>query len=85
MESRLKVDMSSDASTLQQEISKASIRDTTLRPYGVTGETLDMKGRLTVPVDLIGWKFVHMCLVCPLCMEAAGLLGTDILEESVLT
>jgi hypothetical protein len=36
VECRLKADMGSDVSTLQQEISKASRRDTTLRPYGFT-------------------------------------------------
>ena len=85
VECRLKADMGSDVSTLQQEISKASIRNTTLRPYVFTGEILDMKGQQTVPVGLIGWKFGHKFLVCPLPTEAAGLLGTDILEESVLT
>ena len=40
LETSLIVDTGSDVSILQPGISKASIRNTTLRPYGVSGETL---------------------------------------------
>jgi len=75
------IDRDSDVSILQPGISNASIRDTTLWPYGMTGETLDVRGRQTVSVGLGGWKFDHMLLVCPLPTEAGGLLGTDFLKE----
>ena len=72
MERSLIKDTGSDVSILQPGISNASIRDTTLRPYGVTGETLDVRGRQTVSVGLGGQKFDHTFLVCPLPTEAAG-------------
>ena len=76
----LMIDTGSDVSILKPGISNANIRDTTLRPYGVTGETLEVKGRQTVSLGLGGRKFYHTFLVCPLPTEAAGLLGTDLLE-----
>jgi len=80
VERSLTVDTGSDVCILQPGISKASIRNTTLRPYGVSGETLDVKGRQTVSLSLGGRKFDHTFLVCPLPTEAAGLRGTDFLE-----
>ena len=80
VERSLIVDTGSDVSILQPGISKASIRNTTLRPYGVSGETLDVKGQQTVSLRLGRRKFDHTFLVCPLPTEAAGLLGTDFLE-----
>jgi len=47
----------------------------------VTGGNPDVKGRLTVSLGLVGRKLDHTFLVCPLRTEAAGLLGTDCLEE----
>jgi len=44
LEGSLFVDPVSDVSILQPGISNTSMRSTTLRPYGVTGEILDMKG-----------------------------------------
>jgi len=80
MESSLIIDTSSDVSILKPEISNANIRVTTLRPYGVTGENLEVKGRQTVSLGLVGRTFYHTFLVCPITTEAAGLLGTDFLE-----
>jgi len=80
VERSLIVDTGSDVSILQSGISKASIRNNTLRPYGVSGETLEVKGRQTVSLRLDGRKFDHTFLVCPLPTEAAWLLGTDFLE-----
>ena len=80
VERSLIVDTGSDVSILQPVISKASIRNTTLTPYGVSGENLDVKVRQTVSVSLGGRKLDHTFLVCPLPSETAGLLGTDFLE-----
>jgi len=74
------IDTGSDVCILKPGISDANIRDTTLRPYGVTRETLEVKGWQTVSLGLGGRKFDHMFLVGPLLMEAAGLLGTDFLD-----
>ena len=80
VERSLIIDTSSDVPILKPGISNAYIKDTTLRPYGVTGETLEVKGRQTVSLGLGGRKFDHKFLVCPLPTEAAGVLGTDFLE-----
>ena len=80
VERSLIIDMGSDVSILKLGISNANIRDTTLRPYAVTGETLEVKGRQTFSLDLCGRKFDHRFLVCLLPTEAAGLLRTDFLE-----
>jgi len=42
------IDTGSNISILQQGISKSKVRLTDMRPYGVTGETLDVKGRKAV-------------------------------------
>jgi len=81
VERSLIVDTGSDVSILQPGISNTSMKSTTQRPYGMTGETLDVKGRQTISFGLVGRKFNHTFLVCLLPTEAAGLLGTDFLEE----
>jgi len=74
--------MGSNISILQPGVSRRELRDTSLRPFGVTGETLDVKGRQLVSFMLEGRKFDHMFLVCPLPTEAAGLIGTDFLDRT---
>jgi hypothetical protein len=51
-----------------------------MKPFGVTGENLDVKGQL-VTFILGENKFKHTFLVCPLPSEAAGLFGADFLER----
>jgi len=53
-----------------------------MRPYGVTGETQDVKGRHAVSFVLGGREFNHQSLVCSLPTDADGLLGMDFLKES---
>ena len=53
-----------------------------LRPFGVTGESLDVKFRQLVSFTLGERNFDHMFLVCPLPTEAAGLICTDFLEKT---
>ena len=53
-----------------------------MRPYGVTGETLDVKGRQAVSFVLGGREFNHQFVVCSLPTDAEGLLGMDFLKES---
>jgi len=52
------------------------------RPYGVTGEVLDIKGRQTVSFRLNGREFKHTFLVCSLPTEAAGIIGTDFMTQT---
>ena len=71
------IDTGSNISILQP----GNIRDTAMKPFGVTGENLDVKGRQSVSFMLVRRRFHHSFLVCPLPTEAAGLLGTDFLTE----
>jgi hypothetical protein len=76
------IDTGSNISILQPGISTSVIRHTDMRPYGVTGETLDVKGRQAVSFVLGGCEFNHQFLVRSLPTEAEGLLGMDFLKES---
>jgi len=76
------IDTGSNISILQRGVSKSEVRLNDMRPYGVTGETLDVKGRQAVSFVLGGREFNHQFLVCSLLTEAEGLLGMDFLKES---
>jgi len=78
---RTLIDTVSHLSILKPGISIANIKDTTLRPYRVSGEILDVNGRQTISLGLCGRKCDHKFLVFSLHTEAAVLLGTDFLEE----
>jgi hypothetical protein len=69
-------------SLIQPGISSTDIRATPLKPYGVTGEPLDIQGRQTISLTLGGRKYSHTFLVSTLPTEAAGLSGTDFLEAT---
>jgi hypothetical protein len=76
----LKLDTGSNISIVQPGISRSNIQVTTMEPYGVTGDTLDIRGQQTVTFRLNGGRFTHPFLVCTLPTKAAGLLGTDFLN-----
>ena len=76
------IDTGSNISIVQSGITKSEIRHTDMRPYGVTGENLDVKGRQAVSFVLVGREFNHQFLVCSLPTDAEGLLGMDVLKES---
>ena len=76
------LDAGYNISILQPGISKGDMRVTTERPYGVTRETLDIKGRQCVSFEVNGSKFNHTFLVCSLPTNAAGLLGMDFIHGS---
>ena len=61
-------------------VASSDISDTTLKPFGVTGKTLDVRGQQTVTLKLGRREFKHTFLVCQLPTDAAGLLGADFLE-----
>jgi hypothetical protein len=50
---------------------------TAIKPYGVTGENLDIQGRQSVTFTAGKKEIKHTFLVCPLSTQADGLLGTD--------
>ena len=57
------------------------ISDSALKPFGVTGEIINIKGQQLVTL-MLGRKFAHMFLVGPLPTEAAGITGMDCLERT---
>ena len=85
--SRLILDTGSNGSILQPgvsksdvSVSKSDVSVTNFKPYGVTGEALNIKGRQSVSFEL-GWsEFRHTFLVCELPTDMAGLLGTDFMR-----
>jgi hypothetical protein len=55
---------------------------TAIKPYGVTGENLDIQGQHCVSFVLGGKTFKHTFLLCPLPTQADGLLGADFLDKA---
>ena len=76
------LDTGSNISILQPGVSKSDISVTTVKPYGVTGEALEIRGQQSVTVKFSGREFSHNFFVCSLPTEAAGLLGMDFLRGS---
>jgi len=74
---RLIIDTGSKVSILQPGVSRRDVRVTVMKPYGVTGEALDIKGQQLVSFVLGRRKFTHTFLVCPLPTDKDGLFGTD--------
>jgi hypothetical protein len=71
------LDTGSTVSILQPGVSRRDVEVTSLKPYGVTGEVLDIKGRQSVSSEFDECRFENEFLVCSLPTAAAGLLGTD--------
>jgi hypothetical protein len=67
------LDTGSIVSILQPSISGCDVRITTMKPYGVTEQALDIKGQQSVNFKFDSREFRHTFLVCTL--HAAGLLG----------
>ena len=79
---RLMLDTGSNVSILQPGVSRSDVSVTSLKPYGVTGEALDIKGRQSVSFELDRSEFRHTFLVYELPMDMAGLLSTDFMQET---
>jgi hypothetical protein len=79
---RLILDTWSNVSIMQPSISGSVVQVTHIRPYGVTGEFLNIKGQQTVPFVVDGREFNHTFLACSLPTDAAGLLGTEFLNKA---
>jgi hypothetical protein len=74
------IDTGSNVSILQPGISGSDVMVTNMKPYGVTEQELDIKGRQSVTFEFGSHEFRHTFLVCSLPTDAAGLLGTDFME-----
>jgi len=81
MSRSLIIDTGSNISILQPGMSRRDVSVTTTKPYGVTGEVLDIKGLPSVTFTLYGREFTHAFLVCNLPADA-GLIGTDFFEKA---
>jgi hypothetical protein len=79
---RLIIDTGSNVSILQPGISGSDVMVTNMKPYGVTGQELDIKGRQAVTFEFGCREFRHTFLVCSLPTDAAGLLVTDFMEDT---
>jgi hypothetical protein len=79
---RVIVDTGSNVSILQPGVSQSGVNVTSIKPYGVTGEALNIRSQQHVSFVLGGQKLDHSFLVCPLPTEVDGLLGTDFLDRT---
>jgi hypothetical protein len=78
---RLIIDTGSNVSILQPGVSNRKVKESLLKPFGVTGEDLDIRGQQQVSFTLGGQRLDHLFLVCPIPTETAGLLGMDFFEK----
>ena len=78
---RLIIHTGSNVSVLQPGVSSSEIKESPLKPFGVTGEDLDGRGQQQVSFTLGGQRLDHLFLVCPLPTETPGLLGMDFFEK----
>ena len=69
---RLILDTGSNVSILPPGMSKSDVRATAVRPYGVTGQSLDIKGHQLVSFRCNEREIDHTFLVCSLPTDAAG-------------
>ena len=76
------LDTGSNISILQPEVSRSDERCTSIKPYGVTGETLEIRGQQTVSITLDGHEFKHQFYVCSLPTNADGLIGLDFMTKT---
>jgi hypothetical protein len=74
-------DTGSSVSLMQPGIARSELKSNPLKPYGVTGEALDIRGQKTVTFWIGTREFEHEFLVCSLPTEAAGLIGTDFMND----
>jgi len=81
MSRSLILDTGSNISIMQRGISRSNQQVTTLEPYGVTGDVLDIRGQQSVTLLLNGSEFTHSFLVRSLPTKAACLLGTDFMDQ----
>ena len=82
---RLIVDTGSNVSLLQPGVLKSDVRVTAVRPFRVTGESLDIKGHQSVSFRWNVCEINHSFLVCSLPTDAASLVGTDFMEKTDAT
>jgi len=76
------LDTGSNISVLRPGVSRSDVRSTSIKPYGVTGKTLEIRGQQTVSLKLDGHEFKHPFYVCSLPTNADGLTGLDFMKKT---
>jgi len=71
------LDTGSNISILQPGISRSDIRCTSIKPYGITGVTLVIRGQQNVSFVFDIREFKYSFYICSLPTKAAGLIGMD--------
>jgi hypothetical protein len=66
-------------------VSRSDMRCTSVKPYGVTGEQLEIRGQQTVHFVFNEHEFKHSFYVCTLPTKPAGLIGMDFMEKTGTT
>jgi hypothetical protein len=79
---RMILDSGSSISILREGVSENEVISSPLKPYGVTGEALQILGQQTVSFVLGGHTYDHTFVVSELPTEATGILGMDFMEKS---
>jgi hypothetical protein len=76
------LDSRSSISILREGVSKSELKNSPLKPYGVTGEALRILGQQTVSFVLGSHTYDHTFVISELPTEATGILGIDFLKET---
>jgi hypothetical protein len=76
------LDTGSNISIFQPGMSTRDVRCTSVKPYGITGETLEIRGQQTVFFEFKKHKFRHSFYVYSLTTKATVLIGMDLMEKT---
>ena len=76
------VDSGSSCSLLQPGVAEVPLEDTTLEPYGVTGDSLSIVGEQQVLFRMGRATFNHPFLVCELPTSADGIRGLNFFDNA---
>jgi hypothetical protein len=77
------LDTGSNISILQPGVSRSDMRCTSVKPYGVTDEILEIRDQQTVSFVFNEHEFKHSFYVCTLPTKAVGLIGMDFMGKPV--
>jgi len=75
------VDTGSSIYLIQPGVCSSEVKPTSLAPFGVMGNELEIKGIQEVEFQLEDRKFRHGFCVCSLPTDADGIIGMDFLSE----
>jgi hypothetical protein len=76
------LDTGLDISIFHPGVSRSEMRCTSVKPYGVTGETLEIRGQQSVSFVFNEHEFKHLFYLCTLPTKSAGLIGMELMEKT---